>query len=165
MELVKEAEKGIRFLVILLLTAMVLNFLFSLDPVSQAFKETTAIGSSLVMNALGIDARAEGNLIEFSGKKAEIIDLCTGALELAILIGAILASEDRSIRTRILGIAFSFAVLSLVNYIRVGLTLASAAWFGWEIADILHSILFRLFLVFTVLGIYGIWYLWVSEKM
>ncbi len=159
-----EARKGARFLVILVLVFLVLDLVFSLGPVDQAFKETTAFGSSLVMKSLGVDASPSGDLVVFNGEKARIVSLCTGSLELAVLVAAVVATEDRSVRSRILGIAFSSALLLGINYIRVGVTLASAVWYGWAVADLLHSFLFRLFLVVSVFGIYAVWYLWVCKR-
>ena len=125
----------------------------------------TALGSSWVLNLLGIPSSAEGSMIMFNGQNAKIVWLCTGGLELALLLGAVVATEDRTWKQRLLGALFATVSVYIINIVRVGITLASAIWFGWNFADLIHTVLFKFFLVFAILGIYAIWYLWLSKKM
>ncbi len=158
-----QARLGLRFVVILALASGLIYGILHLamPPVEWI----TALGSSAFLGLLGIPARTIGDEIAFSGGKARIVELCTGSLELALLLGAILATEDRTWRQRILGIVFALVSLYIINIVRVGITLASAVWYGWNFAELIHTALFKLFLVFAILGLYAIWYLWLSNKI
>ena len=162
-EIKKQLLLGTKFLVKLFIYAVVIYLLtLFLKPQIEAL---TAIGSALVLNILGISSSWSGNLVLFSGQSAKIVELCTGSLELSILLGAILATEDRSWRNRLWGMVFATIKLYVINILRVGVTLASAVWYGWEFADLIHTVLFKFFLLFAIVGIYAIWYLWLSNRI
>ncbi len=155
--------KGVKFIVLLgIASALVYSLLLALQDYVISI---TALGSSWILNLLGISSSAEGSMILFNGQNAKIVWLCTGSLELALLLGAVIATEDRTWKQRLVGIAFSTMILYIINIVRVGITLASAVWFGWNFADLVHTVLFKFFLVFAILGLYAIWYLWLSKKI
>ncbi len=159
----EQVWKGVKFIVLLgIISAMVYALLLALQDYVIAI---TALGSSWVLNLLGISSSAEGSMIMFNEHSAKIVWLCTGSLELALLLGAVIATEDRTWKQRVLGIVFSTVMLYIINIVRVGVTLASAVWYGWNFADLIHTVLFKFFLVFAILGVYAIWYLWLSKRI
>ena len=150
---------GAKFLVLLgLYSASIYLGLLVVKPIVESI---TAWGSSLVLVLLGIHSWSAGSMVVFNGQTAKIVGLCTGSLELALLVGAVLATEDRTWRQRLWGVVFSIASLYIINIVRVGISLASAVWYGWSFAELIHTVLFKFFLVFAIVGLYAIWYLWI----
>ncbi len=151
---------GLRFLAIL--SASSIGIYGTLYLFNSSIESITAMGSAFVLLLLGIPAKWSGSMVHFAGQQARIAWLCTGSLEMAILIGAVIATEDRTWKQRVWGALFSIASVYAVNAIRVGVTLASAVWFNWRFADLIHTVLFKFFLVFAILGLYAIWYIWIT---
>lgn len=101
---------------------------------------------------------AEG-VLSSSAVDAEVSGLCSGALELAVLIGIVVASEDRSWRKRAAGAVGALAVVLVFNPIRIAVTLlyADSAWLS-----ALHEVGFRVSLVVLIVFYYAVWYYWFS---
>ncbi len=155
----EQARLGSRFILkLVLFSLLIYGGLLLIKPMVESI---TAWGSSLVLVLLGIKSWSSGNLVMFTNQTAKIIELCTGSMELSLLLGAVLATEDRTWRQKAWGVVFSIASLYIINIVRVGVTLASAVWFGWKFAELIHTVLFKFFLVFAILGLYALWYIWI----
>lgn len=78
----------------------------------------------------------------------QIVELCSGKLEIVLLLSAILATDTRSWENRF-KYAFIFLPIALLfNAVRISITIYAATYLGYSIADLIHSILFRIFLFF-----------------
>ncbi len=86
---------------------------------------------------------------------AEISNLCSGGLELALLIGFIAASRDKTIEQRIKGIVVGLLFFILFNASRIAFTINS---FGTPWFEPLHEALFRAVLIIGLVTYYAIWY-------
>lgn len=122
-----------------------------------------AHSAASVMEAMGFDVAVVPNSPHPHVKgataggvpfEAEIIDLCAGAIELAILFGIVVASRDKSLKHRLFGVAAGFAVFFLFNPIRIALTLSAVG--SWAL-PLLHDVLFRLSLLIVIVGFYAVW--------
>ncbi len=104
-------------------------------------------------------AHSEGALVFFKLLSVQVIPLCVGDIEIAVLVGAMLSTEDRPVRSRALGAAEAFLAVMLVNALRIAATML--AWDAWGIAavELIHTVLFKLVLVVAIVGFYAAWYL------
>ncbi|MCD6414615.1 MAG: exosortase/archaeosortase family protein [Candidatus Diapherotrites archaeon] len=161
----QELLKGARFLV--LLSVFGLTCYFIVSQFMHEFEWVTAVLTSWVLILFGVSTTAfctnPPTLTGVFALPVEILPLCVGDLELAILIGAILATEDRSWRNRFVGAIAGFLFVLLINPIRIALTLASGVWFGAPVMVFLHSLFFRLTLLVVLVGFYWFWYVGVSS--
>ncbi len=89
---------------------------------------------------------------------ASIVDLCSGKLEIAILIGIIFGSFEKRLDYRLKGFLAGLLVLLVFNALRISTTIyflnsGDAQW-----AASLHDVLFRIFLIVAIVTFYTIWY-------
>lgn len=129
--------------------------------VMHYMEQITAWSSSLLLNMLGIKSKALLNgtpIVTAHAFKAQIVPLCVGDIELAILVSAILATMDRTLRQRVIGVFSSIVFVFFINAVRIALTLAAGVWFGFDALVFFHMFLFRLVLVITLVLFYGVWY-------
>jgi len=113
--------------------------------------------------AIGVDSSAAGFSAGFPLLRVDnfpyliqINDLCAAKIELAVLLGIIFATFDRSLRQRFYGFFEGVAIALLLNPLRIGI---SVLFFN----PLIHDILFRLMLVIAMVSYYAIWYAWLSE--
>lgn len=124
--------------------------------VSWFFLQFMGISSSL---------SPEGPFIFFPNGTAEIIDLCSGAAEIALVFAVTISTWDLQLKKRIIGALFGIGFVLLVNPFRIAATIASAYYFGWGFAELFHTILFKTSLVLFTAGYYTVWYLWALNKI
>ena len=129
-----------------------------------AMQTITAAASAMLMTLLGVPATAENSLINFARTSAQIIPLCVGDIEIAILVAAIAMTRDRALQDRITGIVFASLFVMAWNPVRIALTLNSFVWFGWPAVEFVHDVLFRSTLVIVLVGFYAVWYSWERIK-
>ncbi|MCD6522478.1 MAG: exosortase/archaeosortase family protein [Candidatus Diapherotrites archaeon] len=128
-------------------------------------QQITAISASFVLNILGIHSTATFGdipIVTANMFNAQIVPLCVGDIELAILVSAILFTMDRTLRQRAIGVFLSIIFVFVVNALRIALTLAGGVWFGFNAMVFLHTFLFRLVLVLSIVFFYAAWYLFPS---
>ena len=128
-------------------------------------KLVAAEAGSFFLTALGKPSYAETGLglnpvIVSSDFSAEIVDLCSGAIETAVLFGIIFASEDRRLYDRARGFAAGAVALAVFNAARISLTLALYSPSFPTASAVLHDVLFRASIVVFVAAYYAIWYYW-----
>ncbi len=131
---------------------------------NYALKSVAAGGSAAVLSGLGKLSQAAypapNPLIVFPGFTAEIVDYCSGAVEIAILFGIIFASEDRSVKARLLGFLAGVVLILSFNILRISTTLFFYSPSTPVISAIFHDLLFRASLVVFVATYYAVWYFW-----
>lgn len=98
-----------------------------------------------------------GKYIVYSGYLFEIADLCSGRLELALVLAFLFATPDRSWKEKILGGLFSVPFIFVFNVIRIGVVITTVGE-NLMYAVFLHELGFRLFLFVTLIGYYFLWY-------
>lgn len=103
-------------------------------------------------------------LVQGLGMPISISYLCTGMLEMLLLVAAVAASFGIEHKKRALGIAGAVAATLIFNLLRITASILLIVFYGLGIAEIGHEILFRLFLFITVAGYYTIWFRWATEK-
>ena len=121
----------------------------------------TAHVSGIILSVTGNFAFVSGEpnpVITFPAGQAEIIDLCSGSLELLIMAAIIFATWDAPLKKRVYGFLMGTAFILLVNPVRIAVTLLFAVYGGWSFADLVHGILFKLALLIVIAGFYYIWY-------
>lgn len=162
------AEKAVRFVLIFLL---VLSF-FYIVPYSilpwYKLEVVTANMSVNVLNAMDSGYEIydfEGVWIQNEGFEALIIPLCTGYLEMVVLAGLILASEDRTMRNRAFGVIGGFLTVFFINPFRVAFTIMIIRASNLETAIFAHDIMFRVFLFALLVGYYTLWYVFLRNKI
>lgn len=156
-----ELFKGIRFLAVLsVVGAMSYAVLsFFMNPLQW----TTAVLSSWVLALLGIGSQAVMGspplLLGVFSMPVGIVPLCVGDIEIAVLLGGIAATEDRTTTERAWGMLAGILFVLLINPFRIGLTLAAGVWWGVQAMEFFHSLLFRITLLVVIVGFYTVWYL------
>lgn len=99
------------------------------------------------------------------GEKAIAISyLCTGLLEIAVIVAAIGASFGVNIYKRIIGMALAVIATMLFNFFRIVSTILIIFSFELQIAELAHEFLFRIFLFVVIVGIYAVWFKWAIKK-
>ncbi|RLJ02725.1 MAG: hypothetical protein DRP08_04365, partial [Candidatus Aenigmatarchaeota archaeon] len=99
------------------------------------------------------------SVVEFAGLAADILPVCIGDFEIAILVGAIAATADRRLKDRVAGAIAGTGFVLAVNPLRITATLAAWQWLGVGVVEIIHSVLFRATIVIVIVGFYAAWYL------
>ncbi len=154
---VKEAAKQIgSFILDTVIVAVPLYLLFS---VSTILHQIAARLSQLFLSFLGKAATLsfvnDIPFLHLPGIDAEISNLCSGSLELALLFGFIAASKDRSVEHRVKGIIVGFVFFALFNAVRIAFTVNA---FGTPWFEPLHEALFRAVLIIGLVTFYAVWY-------
>lgn len=142
--------------------ALALGAYLLLSSTGQMLHNLAAHSSVAVMGAIGIKASVVpaspfphiAGTLNGTAFEAEINDLCAGAIELAILFGIVMASRDKTIKQRLLGVLAGFAVFLIFNPLRIALTLSAVG--SWAL-PLLHDVLFRLSLLIAIVGFYAVW--------
>lgn len=160
----KQARKGFRFLTGSAVIGTVSYFLLTI--VMPFLKNFTAAMSAGLLSLFG-NAYSQAALIHYNSLVVQVIPLCVGDIEIAVLTGAILSTEDRSVDDRILGVVAAFVFVMLINALRIGVTMLAWEAYGIEAIEFIHSALFRVTLVVAIVGFYGVWYLrdLIKEKL
>jgi len=158
--------EAIRFVTIFLVVSFAAWLVLSATTLPN---EVAAHSSNALLSLFGKSGQVEQDGVPhlvfsegvLSPKKidAEVSELCSGALELAVLFGIIVASEDRSWRKRVAGLLGALAFVLVFNPIRIAVTLlyADSAWLS-----AVHEVGFRVSLVVLIVFYYAVWYYWLS---
>jgi exosortase/archaeosortase family protein len=149
-----EWREAARFVLVFALVAGAFYFLS--EPLALGLRAFAASSSAFLLNLFGVPASVYFDsgepFLRTPDLVAAIIELCSGRLELAVLLGVILASRDRSLRDRLAGAAGAFAFVFVVNPARIALTVTN-------FSPLLHEVLFRLTILVLIVGYYALWYL------
>ncbi len=165
----EELKKGGIFLMLCIVSYSLLTIFSKAFPL-QFYENLVAQGVLFFLNLIGINgsiALQEPVLITLAGgAKIEISYLCTGLMELFIIISAIIASQGISIKKRAIGVAAALVVAPAFNLFRIIATvLLILNTKSIELIDFTHNILFRITLFVVIMGIYTVWFLWAINAM
>ena len=149
--------EGARFILTIALVVGILFFLLQPFEIHLQIAEAGFVQSAL--HALGTETRPTENPIQFfAGEKLiEISPLCSGLLEMILLVAAIVATRDASVRKKIIGIILGVGVLFAWNLVRMLISIQQLLHTNLEFAELTHGVLFRVMLVIGFALIYWIW--------
>lgn len=126
-----------------------------------ALKSAIAGFSNFFLHIIGVPSTlmfgAEPTIV-VGNINAQITNLCAGNIEIALLPAIILATWDRPWRKRLWGVAFGLALIFVVNITRITTVLGIGFYAGWQTADVMHNLLFRISLIIIILLYYYVWY-------
>jgi exosortase/archaeosortase family protein len=165
----EDAVKTGRFLLYFILVYLALSF------VAQAVVGMEAIELWVAGNVLGmLNMFGFAGTVSFeetalvsleAGSVIQISELCTGTMELFIVVGAIIASLGISWRRRLIGTGAAGIAVILFNHVRIVFTSLLILGTGdLALIDFTHNVLFRVFLFVTVAGLYIAWFYWAASK-
>ncbi|MFH1750170.1 MAG: exosortase/archaeosortase family protein [Candidatus Micrarchaeota archaeon] len=152
-----------KFVSLFLLIAGIAYFTLSSTKIMQY---VAAISSQFALKALyGLDSSiafsqfpSPNPVILTPRLSAEIVDLCAGILELAVLAGIVFASFEKKMGYRIKGFALGLLLLLVFNALRISTTIYYFDLGNLEWSAALHDFLFRLLLIVVIVTYYAIWY-------
>lgn len=134
---------------------------FSFEPL----KELDAGIVSTTLNFLGYSSNSDGFTVNLvSNGDQQKIDISwdsTGWKSMYAIAALIVATPISKITRRIKFAAIGVAIIFFINYLRILTTIAISASFGFNLFDIIHTVLWREGLILAVVGI---WFAWVGME-
>ena len=161
-------EKAVRFILIF---SLVFSFFYLVPYSVLPWHQMEFVTANISVNVLNtIDSRYEiydfdGVWIQNEAFEALIIPLCTGYLEIVVLAGLIVASEDRTLRSRIFGMIGGFLAIFFINPFRVAWTIGIIRSSSLDTAMFAHDVMFKVFLFVFLVGYYVLWYIFLRNKI
>jgi len=135
----------------------------------KPFQEITAIMSNAALSAIGEPAKlsfTDLTLMTFkNGIKIEINDLCTGLIEIIILIAAILSTVEIKLEKRIIGVIAGILFGITINILRITITTMNLLKTNIDYAILTHDVFFRISLFIVIAGFYWAWLQLVMKKI
>ena len=161
-----EARKAGKFIAGLAIAFALIYFLESLLPLVavEAFVATVVME---ILKLFGFEASLiiQEPVVLMVGEKAIAISyLCTGLLEIAVIVASIGASFGVNIYKRIIGCVGAVIATMLFNFFRIVSTILIIFSFDLQVAELAHEFLFRIFLFVVIVGIYAAWFKWATKK-
>ncbi|VVB76505.1 Uncharacterised protein [uncultured archaeon] len=148
----------------------------------QLFKEATGLTLSSILSAEGINVKeigavactetswagidVESTCYSFLANDKQIIIswLCTGILEIIVLVSAMLASFGISLRKKLYGIVIAVIAGVIFNIIRLAVTANLILSQNVATVELAHDLMFRIILFFYILGVYVIWFYYSAKE-
>ncbi len=160
------------FILMFVLSYLILTALVS--PFETSAKEFTGKSSELFLTAggniiseSGFYTATDGEVVYSffvgdSGNEKQIIIswLCSGVLEIIILICAIIASFGIAFRQKLIGIGIAIISGIIFNTLRIWITLSLILTQNAQVFEIAHDLLFRIVLFVYIIVVYVIWFYW-----
>jgi exosortase/archaeosortase family protein len=127
---------------------------------------TVSIGSVECMEFSWLSDTAKGTCYSFSVNEKNIVIswLCTGILEIIILICAILASFGVNWKEKAVGIIVAIILGIVFNILRIWVTINLLFSENVATVEIAHDALFRIILFVYIAVVYIIWFYWAANK-
>ncbi|QQR93105.1 MAG: exosortase/archaeosortase family protein [Candidatus Iainarchaeum archaeon] len=150
-------REGVRFILTIVLVAGILFVLLQPFELHLQTLESELVQSGL--RVVGTETRATANPIQFfAGEKLiEISALCSGLMEIILLVAAITATRDASVRKKVIGIVVGVGILFAWNLVRMLISIQQLLHTSLEFAEFTHGVLFRVMLVVGFALIYVAW--------
>ncbi len=115
-----------------------------------------------VLSTWGVESAVDGNVItmEVRGQDVDFVvsQICSGDVEIALLVSLLIASFDILLIWRVLGSILGAGMLLALNPVRIAATLVITKGSGMEAGDVYHTVIFRLFLFVVLVLYYFAWY-------
>jgi|GEM_PF-1285836 len=133
-----------------------------LGPLWDGLGAWHAQAASSVLAVFGSESAVQGNdlSVDVQGEPVhfQVSQLCSGDVEIFLLVALLLASFDIALFWRLAGALAGIATILLVNPLRIAVTIIITQGSGLEAGDVVHSIIFRLFLFLLLVSYYFAWY-------
>ncbi|MFA6065375.1 MAG: exosortase/archaeosortase family protein [archaeon] len=101
----------------------------------------------------------------FASDKQIIISwLCTGILEIIILISAILASFGVNWNKKLIGIGAAIVAGVVFNLARIWITVNFILTQQGPVVELAHDVLFRIVLFIYIVLVYVLWFTWAAKE-
>lgn len=156
------------FMLGILVLFLAFSFAFSLLPLEwyEQFYAITSLGALNLFGVQGTIETGEPVLIYLDAfpLPVGITYLCTGLLELCVILSAVLATPGVEFRKRTIGAIAATVVLVLFNLFRIVSSILIIHFFGLDIGNFSHDLLFRAFLFLTIAGYYWAWTGWAGKN-
>lgn len=166
-ELKAEAIKTTRFFLAFLAVFIILMLVFSFIPLIL-LEFITVLPVQFFLSLQGIQSSIELQeplLLHLETRQTIIISyLCTGLIELTLIVSLILGSIGIPLKKRIIGAIISIPLTYFFNTIRIITTINAIISLEVQIVDLLHNILFRVTLFTVIVGIYFVWFSWATKN-
>jgi exosortase/archaeosortase family protein len=149
------------FLVIFNLLSVPLYIILYTNFSFEPLKIINAKIVSATLNIFGYNANSDGSTINLTannvGQKIDISWDSTGWKSMYALAALILVTPISKFSRRIKFAALGVGIIFLINYLRILTTIMISATFGFNLFDIVHTVLWREGLILAVVGIWLAW--------
>lgn len=127
---------------------------------------TTQVGSVECMEFSWLSDTTIGQCYSFTVESKNIVIswLCTGILEIIILISAIIASFGVKWKEKVVGIIAAIILGVIFNILRIWVTINLLFSQNVATVEIAHDALFRIILFVYIAVVYIIWFYWAANK-
>ncbi|MEI7960847.1 MAG: exosortase/archaeosortase family protein [archaeon] len=98
------------------------------------------------------------------GKIIVISWLCTGVLEIIVLVSAIIASFGVSWKRKAVGVGVAIILGIIFNLLRIVITINLILTQNVQTVELAHDLLFRLILFFYIVIVYVAWFYWAAKE-
>ncbi len=147
------------FLLYFLFIYIILNLSFLYNYINYFFGITSNFIVNhifLIPSSLSFNVFSSTSVITITSLNYPIYinSLCTGILELSLLVSAILATTFISWKKRLTWVFVSLGVVIVFNIIRISFTTFLITKLNLETASFFHGFLFRFFMVLIIIGVY-----------
>jgi exosortase/archaeosortase family protein len=166
-EIIKNPRKQFTYFILifvfiyLLLTSLAAPFDLSIKETVGKNAEGFLAFSGATISENGIYEASDGEAVYsfFANEKQIIISsLCTGVLEIIILISAMIASIGITFRNKIIGIINAIILGFVFNTARIWITLSLIMGTNASVFEFAHDFLFRIILFIYIIFVYVIWF-------
>ena len=127
----------------------------------EPLKELNARMVSATLKIFGYDSYSDDSTVNLvSNGTSQKIDISwdsTGWKSMYAISALILATPISKISRRIKFATVGVAVIFFINYLRISSTILISASFGFNLFDIIHTVLWREGLILAVVGVWFIW--------
>lgn len=176
-----EKKQFVYFILGFLLSYLALTFIVSLFP-QEFFKQLIGSTVEYSLNLFGNNTITQGFVPcnEYSwfyegisgscysflvgSKTIHIAWLCTGLLEIIILISAIIASFGLGNKEKLIGVILAIIVGVILNLIRIIFTIQIVLTQNIQVVEFVHDFLFKLILFVYITVFYVAWFYWAKER-
>jgi exosortase/archaeosortase family protein len=143
-------------------------------PFADTLKESTGRNSQGLLSIQGIKTQSNGSVqlenfesaysfdVIPTGQTIFISWLCSGVLEIIILVSAILASFGIAWKKKIIGAIAAIIIGYVFNLIRIWATLNIILTQNAQVFEIAHDTLFRAVLFVYIIVVYVLWFIWAN---
>jgi len=165
-QLKEELKKTIKFFIAFIIVFIALNLALFFVPLIY-FEALIANTIKLILSFQQINAVIELKepvLMHLNEKTIIISYLCTGLLELTLIVSLIIGSIGIPLKKRIIGSLIAIPLTYAFNIARIIITINAIMSFNETIVDLVHNLLFRITLFIVIVGFYFFWFFWATNK-
>jgi len=169
-EKIKESQvKQFSFFILgFLIFYLLISWALSLAP-DIAYESAAGIPLQTLLGAQGISTtsgvtEAGDFFFEAGGKTIIISWLCSGVMEIVVLVSAMLASFGVAWKKKGIGIVIAAVSGYLFNLLRIWVTTNIILTQNLQTIELAHDILFRVVLFLYIMVVYVAWFYWAATK-